>query len=68
MKKLENKTVNESQLMTVAAPGGKPGERPPPHETQNFFAKYGEQSTRQPAMRINSKKIVKFSLNFSNFL
>ena len=36
--------------MTVAAPGGEPRERPP--RNPGKFAKDGEQSTPQPAMRI----------------
>ena len=31
------------------------------------FAKDGEHSMPQPAMRIDIRKIFKFSLNFSNF-
>ena len=46
---------------------GGQGERPPPHETRKF-AKDGELSPPQPAMRIDSRKNFKFSLNFSKFL
>ena len=47
--------------------GGNRGNVPPPPETPKKFAKYGEQSTPQPAMKIKSRKIFKFSLHFSNF-
>ena len=45
-------------LAPVAAPGGKPGERPPP-EHKVFRAK---------RMRIDCRKNLKFLLNFSTFL
>ena len=60
-----DKLFNTS-ICTVAAPEGQPG-NVPPSETGKF-SKDGEQSTPQPAMRIDYRKIFKFSLNFSKFL
>ena len=39
-----------------------------PLQKPGKFAKIGEQPTPQPAMRIDSKKKFKFSLNLSKFL
>ena len=44
-------------LAPVAAPEGKPGERPPEHKV-----------VRAERMRIDFRKNLKFSLNFSTFL
>ena len=52
-----------SSLTPVAAPGGEPNVPPP--QKPGKFAKDGEQSTSQPAMRIDSRKLFKFLLNFS---
>ena len=52
-------------VQSVAAPGGNRGNVPP---EPGKFAKDGEQSTPQPAMRFDSRKIFKFALNFSKFL
>ena len=62
---IRNNTI--VSLRAVAAPGGGTGGTSPPPETPKNFAKYGKQSTPQPAMKIKSRKIFKFSLNFSNF-
>ena len=44
-------------LAPVAAPGGKPGERPPEHK-----------DFRAERMRIDCRKNLKYLLNFSKFL
>ena len=58
---------NIAACFQISSGGRGRGNGPPPPRNPKEFATYGEQSTRQPAMRINSKKIVKFLLNFSNF-
>ena len=52
---------------TGASPGGKQGERSPLPKPGKF-AKDNEHPTPQPAMRINTRRKSKFSLNFSKFL
>ena len=52
----------------VAALVEKHGERSPPPPKPGKFAKDKEQSTSQPAMRIDISKISKFSFNFFKFL
>ena len=48
----------------MASPGGNRGNVPTPRNTGKF-AKNGEQPTPQPAMKIESRRKFKFSLNFS---
>ena len=53
--------------ISAASPGGKQRERSPSHRNPKNLQKW-EQPIPQPAMRIDSKRNFKFSLNFSKYL
>ena len=59
-------TISASILLNSGVARGNKGNSPPPKPGK--FAKDEEQPTPQPAMRIDSSRKFKFSLNFSKYL
>ena len=60
--------ISSVSSSSVAAPGWEERVNVPPPSVTGKYAKDWEQSTFQPAMRIDSKNNLKFMLNFSKFL